>query len=239
MKVMISTLCGLLVVGLSQTALAAPPANAGATSTTYTTLAAKAQAAGQAEVALFFQEQALVASVDQPAVFGPATGRYWQTIRQDGAWSRAYSFFSRLAAQHPDDSDVLANYGNAVGGLLGELVPSYGNELPPGFLQKLNTHAMQAYSHALNIQPDNFAALLGQAIFLSYTPGGMAKAEAGFKHILSLRKSHSHYPYALVYEQWAAALTRGGHKAEANNVMKKGKAALGAAAFSKGSGHRH
>lgn len=239
MKATILLLCGVLAVVLSPAAGAVSPTHEGATPVAFATLAARAQAAGHTQAALFFREQALSLNVGHPTTFGPATGRYWQSIRQAGAWSRAYYFFSRLKAQHPDDPDVLANYGSAVGELLGSLAPRYGDSLPSGFYRKLDTKAMQAYSHALNIQPDNFIALLGRSIFLSYTPGGMAKAESGFKHILTLRKSHPHYPYAVVYRQWAAALVRNGRKAEAREVMEKGKAKLGAAAFSGDSGVQH
>lgn len=236
MKAMISILCGVLAMGLSLAPNTSSAADIGPTPAAYTALATKAQAAGYTQAALFFQEQALVASVGQPAVFGPAAGRYWQSISQTGDWGRAYDFFARLKTEYPDDSDVLANYGNAIGGLFGMLGPAYGNKLSSGFYESFGKSAMQAYAHALNIQPDNFTALLGRAIFLSYTPDGMTKAETGFKHILSLRKSRPYYPYALVYKQWAAALTRNGQKAEARKVIEKGKAALGAAAFSSDSG---
>lgn len=238
MKTTILLLCGVLAVALSPAAGAASSASGASSPAAYMKLAAQARAADHTQAALFFQEQAMVESVGQPAEFGPASGRYWQAIGRAGDWSRAYEFFARLKAEHPDDPDVLANYGNAVGGLFGTLGPAYGNKLPVEFYKSLNKRAMQAYAHALRIDPDNFSALLGRAIYLSYTPGGMDKAQSGFKHILTLRKSHPHYPYALVYKQWAAALKRNSKTAQAKAVLKQGQAALGAAAFSGGSGAR-
>lgn len=73
MKFMISMRCGLPVLAFSQAPGATAPIIAGATSTTYTTLAGKAQATGQAETAIFFQEQALVTNIRPSTIFEPAS----------------------------------------------------------------------------------------------------------------------------------------------------------------------
>lgn len=235
MKSTLTTLCATLAAGLI---LAVAPGafaaqNSGA-SANFAALAGHAKAAGQTQARLFFLEQAMARNAGQPAAFGPLTGRYFQAARKAGAWSRAYGFFSLLKARHPDNALVLANYGNAAGWLLGMLHKNgYGDELGRGYLSALADKAMKAYARSLEIKPENFTALFGRAIFLSYMPGGMDKAQAAFKHILSLRENHPAYPYAVVYRTWARVLERYGQKEQAAKVMQKGRAALGKDAFNK------
>ncbi len=209
----------ILFISLLTATSALPVQSLAATPTTgsqYARLAQQAEQAhpGHKRLALFYLEQALAANVGDMARFGPLEGRYWALVGQTGAFPEAVNFYARLKQQHPNNPEVLANYANGIGGLIGWL---YTQKIrpPTALLKNYNREAMANYGKALKLQPDNFSALLGRSIYYSHTPGGLAKAEAGFKHLLTLRKTHPRYPYALVYRQWAAALKRHGKKARA------------------------
>lgn len=237
MKAMKPKLGSALLAGIALTlasaTFASPQTDAAMTAANYQALAGKVNAAGHRQAALFFLEEALVESIGQPGVFGPLAGRYWQATRKAEAWSRAYRFFSLLKARHPDDANVLANYGNAIGSVLGMLsTQGYRTQMGANYFPAMTAKAMQAYDTALSTQPDNFSALLGRAIFQAYMPGKLDKAESEFRHILTLRQAHPYYPYALVYRQWAMALKRHGQPEKAEKILQQGKAELGAAAFS-------
>jgi tetratricopeptide (TPR) repeat protein len=225
----------ILFISMLAATLALPGqslAAAPATGSQYARLAQQAEQAhpGHNRLALFYLERALAANVGDMARFRPLEGRYWALVGQTSSFADALNFYARLKAQHPDNPEVLANYANAIGGVLGWLHAQ--NARAPRKLPKhYNREAMSAYAKALKLDPDNFSALLGRSIYLSYRPGKLSESEAGFKHILSLRKSHPHYPYAMVYKQWAAALKRHGKKARAEQILKQGHAKLGDAAF--------
>jgi tetratricopeptide (TPR) repeat protein len=227
MKITLAFVISVLAatVALSTAASAAAPAPA--SSGQYAQLAKQA---GHNRLGLFYLEQAMAANVHSPARFGQLEGRYWALVGTLDAVPEAANFSAKLKLENPDNADVVANYANALGGLIGWLHMKHAHA-PDSLLKSYNKKAMASYKHALKLQPDNFSALLGRSIHLSHTPGGMDKAGVGFKHILKLRKSHPHYPYALVYRQWAAALKRNGEKARAKQVMKQGHARLGDAAF--------
>lgn len=189
-----------------------------------------ARQAGQNRLGLFYLEQAMAANVHSPARFGRLEGNYWTLVGKLGALPEAANFAARLKLANPDSANVLAYYANALGGLTGWL---HSQNVRPSnaLLKSYNKKAMAAYKHALKLQPDNFSALLGRSIHFSHMPGELDKAEAGFKHILTLRQSHPHYPYAMVYTQWAAALKRNGHEDRAAQVLKQGHHVLGDTAF--------
>ena len=165
--------------------------------------AQQAAGAGQTTRALGVYEMALRESVGQPdSVTGPLQGGYWQLIAKAGDFPRALDFFTALTAeQKSPGATLLASKASAIGSYIGWL---YQNNLeaslPGTTLQRMDTTARGDYDRALAIDPDNFAALYGYAIYESYSPSPNAKAH--MKELLaklnSLRASHPHYPWALV-----------------------------------------
>ena len=117
------TLIGALpfVVSLAASA-AALPASAPSTSgpSTMVERANRAVQEGKPDEAKGLLEAAMRKDAGgKPGVFGPEQGYYWRVVRQGDDYPRAYTFFSALAAEHPDASEVLAAQANAIGGYLG------------------------------------------------------------------------------------------------------------------------
>lgn len=165
--------------------------------------AKQAAAAGQTEQALGLYELALTQSVDQPAsVSGPLQGQYWRLIGQSGDFPRAFDFFNALVSQQKNPSpDLLANKANATGAYFGWLAKSnLIATMPPAALKHLDADARQDYNRALALDPDNFSALYGYAIYESYSPDPNAKAHMQqlLTRLNGLRSSHPRYPWQLV-----------------------------------------
>ncbi|MHB1958448.1 MAG: hypothetical protein ACYCO5_05395 [Acidobacteriaceae bacterium] len=162
-----------------------------------------AAAAGQTAQALGLYEFALTRSVNQPAsVSGPLEGQYWRLIGQSGDFPRAFDFFTSLVSEQKNPSaDMLANKASATGAYFGWLAKSnLMATMPPAILQQMDATARQDYNRALIIDPDNFSALYGFAIYESYSPAPNAKEHMQqlFTRLNSLRSSHPHYPWHMV-----------------------------------------
>lgn len=165
--------------------------------------AQQAASAGKTQLALGIYELALRESAGQPeSVTGPLQGGYWQLIAKSGDFPRAMDFYSAMAAQEKSPgATLLANKASAIGSYIGWLYQNQLAESVPGTtLQRMDATARGDYDRALAIDPDNFAALYGYAIYESYSPSLNAKAH--MKELLaklnSLRAAHPHYPWALV-----------------------------------------
>jgi tetratricopeptide (TPR) repeat protein len=132
-------------------------------------------------------------------VFGRATGEYWDLIHKQNNYPRAYDFFSQLAAAHPESADVLGSQGSAIGGYLGWLeVNGLAQLADKQFLAMLDTRAHDAFEKALKLDPENFGALFGYAIFESYQPEGKARSRELFAQLDALRAGHPYYPWSYV-----------------------------------------
>jgi cytochrome c-type biogenesis protein CcmH/NrfG len=70
--------------------------------------------------------------------------------------------------------------------------------MPAGTIQQLDSSARQNYARALALDPDNFSALYGYAIYESYSPNGKAHMQELLTRLNSLRSSHPQYPWQLV-----------------------------------------
>lgn len=165
--------------------------------------AKQAAAAGKTSQALGLYELALTQSVDQPAsISGPIEGQYWALIGRTGDFPRALDFFTAFASQQKSPSaDLLANKASATGSYFGWLAKNnLMATMPPTTLRQMDASARQDYNRALTMDPNNFAALYGFAIYESYSPAPDAKAHMQqlLNRLNALRTSHPHYPWQLV-----------------------------------------
>jgi tetratricopeptide (TPR) repeat protein len=140
--------------------------------------------------------------LDSP-IDGRAERDYWAQITKDGDYPRAYRFFATLAERRPKEAEVLANYANAIGGYIGWMF-QHG----PGAYEfpRLDELARATYTKALALDPENFTALLGQAIYdgLSRQP---ERCRADFARLDALREKHPDYPWAHA-DEWKAKLLK-------------------------------
>jgi hypothetical protein len=133
--------------------------------------------------------------------FGRAQGEYWSTIESQKDFPRAYNFFSSLAAAHPSSPDILGLEGSAIGGYIGWLYsPAAGKPADEQFVIALDSKARAAFDKALLIDPSNFYALFGYAIYESYNPTGAEHSKELFARLEGLRSSHPEYPWQVVEE---------------------------------------
>jgi tetratricopeptide (TPR) repeat protein len=138
-----------------------------------------------------------------PKIDAPAERDYWAQITSSGDYPRAYRFFAVLAEHRPKEAEVLACYANAIGGYIGWMF-QHG----PGAYEfpKLDEQARAAYAKALTLDPENFTALLGQAIYdgLSRQP---ERCRDDFAKLDALRAKHPEYPWAHA-DEWKAKLLK-------------------------------
>ena len=133
--------------------------------------------------------------------FGRAQGEYWSIVSTQGDFPRAYNFFSNLAVVHPSSPDVLGLEGSAIGGYIGWLYsPDAGKPVDEQFVMALDSKARASFDKALQIDTNNFTALLGYAIYESYNPTGAEHSKELFARLESLRSSHPEYPWNVVDE---------------------------------------
>lgn len=137
------------------------------------------------------------AGVD-PKKFGQNLTDYWNLLQQTNDYPRAYHYFSLLAERHPKDPTVLGQKGCSIGGLLCWL-HSTGNARLLNNEQRalLDRSARSAFETALHIDPNNFTALLGYAIYEGNIPGHEAQSQALWARLDSLRADHPEYPWQL------------------------------------------
>lgn len=132
-------------------------------------------------------------------IFGRADGEYWDLIHKENNYPRAYDFFSQLAAAHPESADVLGSEGSAIGGYLGWLASNGLQQLADHqFIAALDNKAHDAFEKALKLDPENFGALFGYAIYESYKPDGKAHSKELFAKLDMLRAGHPYYPWSYV-----------------------------------------
>ena len=131
--------------------------------------------------------------------FGRADGEYWDLVHKQNNYPRAYDFFVQLAAAHPESADVLGSEGSAIGGYLGWLVSNGLAQLAdPQFIAMLDNKAHDAFEKGLKLDPENFGALFGYAIYESYKPEGKAHSRELFARLDALRAGHPYYPWSYV-----------------------------------------
>lgn len=134
------------------------------------------------------------------AAFGQADGEYWKVITQTQDFPRAYSFFSQMSdeAKTPD-STLLAAKASAEAGYVGWLYQNHlADQAGEVTINQLLAGANAEYKQALEIDPENFSALYGFAIFEGYRPGGEAHQKELLAKLDTLRASRPYLPWNLV-----------------------------------------
>ncbi len=152
--------------------------------------------------ALGLAEFGLQASGD-PRSDGKLQKAYWNLIRASNDYPRAFWFFSALADKRPEDPTTVATLASAIGGYLGWLhnADVSSDELSAA----LDKRARGAYAKALEIEPDNFSALFGFAIYESYLPAGATKSKELFARLDKMRPAHPELPWSEV-DAWKKRL---------------------------------
>ena len=75
-----------------------------------------------------------------------------------------------------------------------------GKPVDEQFVIALDSKARAAFDKALQIDPSNFYALFGYAIYESYNPTGAEHSKELFARLEGLRSSHPDYPWQVVEE---------------------------------------
>ena len=132
--------------------------------------------------------------------FGRALGSYWTVIAASQDFARAHSFFDDLAAASPrPDATLLAEKASATGAYVGWLYQHRPQvQVTDQELQQMLTGAVAEYDRALTLEPDNFAALYGYAVFEGYRPEGKEHQKELLAKLDTLRASKPYLPWAMV-----------------------------------------
>ncbi len=139
-------------------------------------------------------------------LFEQAHGMYWHLVANGEEFVRAYLFFSQLARLCPKNMEVLASEANAIGGYIGWL---FEEELTSAIEQDLvvalDQRARRNYAGVLTVEPNNFSALLGFAIYELHSPGGKPRAKKLFDRLNRLRNTYPEHPWFIV-DEWEKRL---------------------------------
>ena len=132
--------------------------------------------------------------------FGMAVSEYWKLIAESNDGSRAYNFFRALTAeQKTPNATLLAMRASADCYYLGwmaqaKLMESFGQSRAA----QIGAQARADFDQALNLDPENFSALYGYAIYEGYRPGAQAHQKELLARLDALRASRPYYPWQLV-----------------------------------------
>lgn len=138
-------------------------------------------------------------AADSPE-FGRMLGSYWAAIGQTHDFSRAHSFFDELASAAPKpNATLLAERASAASAYMGWLYEHREqNGLTDQQLEPLLAGATDDFKQALTLEPDNFAALYGYAVFEGYRPDGKEHQKELLAKLDTLRVSKPYLPWAMV-----------------------------------------
>jgi hypothetical protein len=160
------------------------------------------QIAAQSNTALALGKLEMTMSQADPdgKEFGIAVSEYWKLITESNDGSRVYNFFRALTAERKaPNATLLAMRASADCYYIGWLAQA---NLMDGFGQtrvaQIDAQAHADFDAALGLDPENFSALYGYAIYEGYRPGGQAHQKELLARLDALRTSRPYYPWALV-----------------------------------------
>jgi hypothetical protein len=160
------------------------------------------QVAAQPNTALALGKLEFTMSQAEPdsKEFGMAVSEYWKLITESNDGSRAYNFFRALTAeQKAPNATLLAMRASAACYYVGWLAQA---NLMDAFGQtrvaQIDAQAHADFDAALKLDPENFSALYGYAIYEGYRPGAQAHQKELLARLDALRTSRPYYPWALV-----------------------------------------
>ncbi|MGA2889220.1 MAG: hypothetical protein ABSE51_14320 [Terracidiphilus sp.] len=167
-----------------------------------TSTGSAAQTAALPNTALVFGKLEIAMSQANPdsKEFGQAVAEYWKLITASSDGGRAYNFFRALTAeQKTPNATLLAMRASADCNYIGwlvqaNLVDSFGQPR----IAQLEEQAHADFDEALKLDPQNFSALYGYAVYDGYRPGAQAHQKELLTRLDALRASRPYYPWQLV-----------------------------------------
>jgi hypothetical protein len=132
--------------------------------------------------------------------FGLAVSNYWKLIVESNDGSRVYNFSRALTAgQKTPNATLLAMRASAGCYYMGwlaqaNLMDAFGRPR----VAQIDAQARADFDEALKLDPQNFSALYGYAVYEGYRPGAQAHQKELLTRLDALRASRSYYPWQLV-----------------------------------------
>jgi hypothetical protein len=132
--------------------------------------------------------------------FGMAVSDYWKLIAASNDGSRVYNFFRALTAERKTPSATLLAHRAAAAcyymGWLAQanLMDDFGRPR----VAQIDAQARADFDQALKLDPENFSALYGYAVYEGYRPGAQAHQKELLVRLDALRTSRPYYPWQLV-----------------------------------------
>jgi hypothetical protein len=160
------------------------------------------QIAGQSNSTLALGKLEITMSQADPdsKEFGQAVSDYWKLIAESNDGSRVYSFFRAMSAdQKTPNGTLLAMRASADCYYMGwlaqaNLMDAFGRPR----VAQIDAEARADFDEALKLDPQNFSALYGYAVYEGYRPGAQAHQKELFTRLDALRASRPYYPWQLV-----------------------------------------
>jgi len=160
-----------------------------------------AQSATQPNTTLALGKLEATMSLADPdsAEFGAAVNDYWKLIVASNDGPRVYDFFRALTAERKTSSaTLLAQRASAACYYMAWLAQANLMETYGSRVTQIDAQARADFDQALKLDPENFSALYGYAIYEGYRPGGQAHQRELLNRLDAMRASRPYFPWQLV-----------------------------------------
>jgi hypothetical protein len=160
-----------------------------------------AQSATQPNTTLALGKLEATMSLADPdsAEFGAAVNDYWKLIVASNDGPRVYDFFRALTAERKASSaTLLAQRASAACYYMAWLAQANLMETFGSRVTQIDAQARADFDQALKLDPENFSALYGYAIYEGYRPGGQAHQRELLNRLDAMRASRPYFPWQLV-----------------------------------------
>jgi len=160
-----------------------------------------AQSATQPNTTLALGKLEATMSLADPdsAEFGAAVNDYWKLIVASNDGPRVYDFFRALTAERKTSSaTLLAQRASAACYYMAWLAQANLMETFGSRVTRIDAQARADFDQALKLDPENFSALYGYAIYEGYRPGGKAHQRELLNRLDAMRASRPYFPWQLV-----------------------------------------
>jgi hypothetical protein len=160
-----------------------------------------AQSATQPNTTLALGKLEATMSLADPdsAEFGAAVNDYWKLIVASNDGPRVYDFFRALTAERKTSSaTLLAQRASAACYYMAWLAQANLMETFGSRVTQIDAQARADFDQALKLDPENFSALYGYAIYEGYRPGGQAHQRELLNRLDAMRASRPYFPWQLV-----------------------------------------
>lgn len=135
--------------------------------------------------------------------FGMAVADYWRIIGGANDGPRPYDFFRALVAEKKTPNATLLAQRAASACFYIGWVAQAGlmDTVGQARIGQIGEQAHADFEEALKLDPQNFSALYGYAVYEGYRPGGQAHQKELFARLDALRASRPYYPWQMVDTQ--------------------------------------